>query len=192
METPKEENKESKHNMVMRNPADLIPHSRNTKKHPKAQINQIRSSIREFGFARPVVIDDKNTILAGHGAVLAALAEQIEEIPCAELIGLSEAQKRAYIVADNKIAENAEWDWNLLGEELKDLGSLLDVKVTGFSEEELKKLFDVEITGDSGSESNPAEDDDEYLVIVECETEDEQEALYSDLKGRGHKVKVMD
>lgn len=137
-----------RHTLVYRNPADLVPHARNSKRHSDAQINQIRSSIREFGFARPVVIDETNTLLAGHGAVLAALAEGLDAIPCAQLVGLSEAQKRAYIVADNKIAENAEWDWDLLGAELKELEELLDIGVTGFSEDELTELTGLDKTAE--------------------------------------------
>lgn len=140
---------EKKHTIVQRSPSSLVPHARNSKKHPQEQINQIRASIREFGFARPVVIDDTDIILAGHGAVLAAMAEGLSEIPCAQLSGLTEAQKRAYIVADNKIAENAEWDWDLLGAELKELEGLIDISITGFSDEEMSKLMDLD-TKDKG------------------------------------------
>ncbi|NCU39190.1 DNA modification methylase, partial [Candidatus Saccharibacteria bacterium] len=92
----------------------LIPYSRNARTHSKEQILQLRSSLREFGFVSPIIVDKELNIIAGHGRVLAAKAEGLTEIPCVFVEHLTEAQKRAYILADNRLALNAGWDEELL------------------------------------------------------------------------------
>lgn len=120
----------------------LVPYARNARTHSKEQILQIRSSLREFGFVNPIIVDKDLNIIAGHGRVLAAKAEGLVEVPCVFAEHLSEAQKRAYILADNKLALNAGWDEELLAlefGELKDLG--FDIELTGFGLDEIEKLF---------------------------------------------------
>lgn len=112
---------------------DLIPYARNARTHSDEQIRQIAWSIRRFGFNSPVLIDGKNGIVAGHGRVLAAKAIGLDTVPCVRLDWLSEAEKRAYILADNKIAENSAWDQALLDAELADLSTLeIDLTELGF------------------------------------------------------------
>src|SRR6056297_2462031 len=112
---------------------DLIPYANNARTHNEAQVAQIAGSIREFGFNNPVLVDGANGIIAGHGRVLAARQLGMQEVPVIELGHLSDAQKRAYILADNRLAEEAGWDRELLGLELADLGELgVDLNTSGF------------------------------------------------------------
>jgi len=131
----------------------LIRYARNARTHSKEQILQLRSSLREFGFINPVLITSDYTIIAGHGRVEAAKAEGLAEVPCVFVEHLTEAQKRAYILADNRLALDAGWDSDLLAiemAELKDLG--FDLELTGFDIAEIEKLF--------ADDNGDAEDDD--------------------------------
>lgn len=103
---------------------ELIPHGNNSRTHSAEQVEQIIASIREFGFTNPVLVDDFGQIVAGHGRVLAAQKMGLSTVPCLRLEGLTEAQIRAYVIADNKLAENAGWDMDLLCLEIGDLKEL--------------------------------------------------------------------
>ena len=121
--------------------AALIPYAKNARTHSDEQVAQIAASIREFGLTNPILVDGDNGIIAGHGRLLAARKLGMATVPVIELAGMSEAQKRAYIIADNKLALNAGWDRELLGLELGDLGSLgFDLSLTGFGEDEIARL----------------------------------------------------
>ncbi len=123
--------------------SDLIPYARNTRTHSDAQVAQIAGSIREFGFTNPVLIDGQNGIIAGHGRVLAAGKLKLGKVPCIRLSHLTDTQRRAYIIADNKLALNAGWDEELLGLELADLREDgFDLELTGFDESELGDLME--------------------------------------------------
>ena len=123
--------------------AKLIPYINNARTHSPEQIKQIQASIREFGFTNPVLIDDKFNIIAGHGRVIAAKNEGLEKVPCIFIEHLTEAQKKAYILADNKLAENAGWDMEILKIELEELQDLnFDIDLTGFSGEELADILE--------------------------------------------------
>ena len=129
--------------------SDLIPYARNARTHSEQQVAQIAGSIQEFGFCNPVLIDGQNSIIAGHGRVLAAGRLKLETVPCIRLTHLSDAQRRAYILADNRIALNSGWDTEMLANELSDLhADDLDLGLLGFDPEELEKLsgFDIEPT----------------------------------------------
>lgn len=122
--------------------ATLIPFAKNSRTHDDAQVAQIAASIREFGFTNPVLIDEGNGIIAGHGRVMAARKLKLSEVPCIRLSHLSDAQKRAYVIADNKLALNAGWDEAMLKLELADLQSLnFDLDLTGFSADEIDVLL---------------------------------------------------
>ena len=97
----------------------LIPYINNARTHSQEQIKQLQASIREFGFINPVLIDSNYNIIAGHGRVMAAKNEGMDKVPCLFIEHLTEAQKKAYIIADNKLAENAGWDMELLRVELE-------------------------------------------------------------------------
>lgn len=125
--------------------ASLIPYARNSKRHDERQVALIASSIREFGFNNPVLIDQDSGIIAGHGRVLAAQKLGLAEVPCIRLSHLSEIQKRAYIIADNRLAEvGGGWDEEMLKLELAEISTSdeVDVALTGYSEEEVKVLLD--------------------------------------------------
>lgn len=120
---------------------ELISFPRNSRTHPDSQVAEIAGSIREFGFTNPILIDEKNGIIAGHGRLLAARKLNLIEVPCIRLSGLTEAQKRAYVIADNKIALNAGWDEKLLMLELKELKEFgIKAEDVGFTGSELKAL----------------------------------------------------
>jgi ParB-like chromosome segregation protein Spo0J len=127
--------------IVLRSVESLIPYARNARTHSDAQVAQIAGSIREFGFTNPVLVDGESGIVAGHGRVLAARKLGLTEVPCIEIAYLTEAQRRAYIIADNKLALNAGWDEDLLKLELADLKAAgFDLGLTGFGELELAAL----------------------------------------------------
>ena len=124
---------------------DLIPYVNNSRTHSEEQVNQICASINEFGFTNPLLIDEKDSIIAGHGRLMASKKLGMEEVPCIVLEGLTEAQKKAYIIADNKMALNAGWDEELLKIELENLKELdFNLDLTGFNVDELDDIFQVE------------------------------------------------
>lgn len=138
----------------------LIPYVNNARTHSAEQINKIRASLREFGFVNPLIIDRDNNVIAGHGRLEAAKAEGYTEVPCVFVEEMTEAQKKAYILADNRMALDAGWDDDLLKVELESLQDMdFDLGLTGFDEKEIADLFAV----DGGSE---VEDDDFDLTAA--------------------------
>ena len=120
----------------------LVPYVNNARTHSQGQITKLRSSLREFGFINPVIIDSNYGVIAGHGRILAAKDEGITEVPCVLVDYLTEAQKKAYIIADNRFALDAGWDEELLRIEIESLqGADFDISLTGFETAELDKLF---------------------------------------------------
>ncbi|MDL2318177.1 site-specific DNA-methyltransferase [Eubacteriales bacterium OttesenSCG-928-A19] len=139
----------------------LVPYAKNARTHSEEQILQLRASLREFGFVSPCLVDNAYNIIAGHGRVLAARAEGITEVPCVFVEHLTNAQKKAYILADNRLALNAGWDAEMLAlefGELKELG--FDLELTGFDTSEIDKLF-------AGSDSEVREDDFDLNAALE-------------------------
>ena len=130
------------HVQATRSILELSPFAKNSRTHTEDQINQVSKSIMEFGFTNPVLIDENNTIIAGHCRVMAADKLNIQDIPCVELRGLSEAQKRAYVIADNKLALNAGWDLAMLASEIDGLkNDDFDIDLLGFSSDEIESLM---------------------------------------------------
>jgi len=120
----------------------LIPYARNSRTHSDAQVAQIAASIKEFGFTNPVLIDETGSIIAGHGRVMAARKLAITDVPSIRLTHLTDAQKKAYVIADNKLALNAGWDDEMLAVELSDLKDMgFDLDLTGFSTDEIEALL---------------------------------------------------
>jgi ParB family transcriptional regulator, chromosome partitioning protein len=125
-----------------RKAVDLTPYENNSRTHSKEQVDQIVESIKEFGFTNPILVDEKGGIIAGHGRLEAAQRLSLEEVPTITLKGLSEAQKRAYVIADNKLALNAGWDYERLRSEIEALEGLdFDTRLLGFTHEELLGLI---------------------------------------------------
>lgn len=130
---------------TIKNINDLIPYANNSRTHSDDQINQIASSIKEFGFTNPIIIDEDGGIIAGHGRVLAGKKLKLKEVPCITVSGWTEAQKKAYVIADNKLALNAGWDESLLAVEFEALQELgFDLELTGFSADEIAALMPFE------------------------------------------------
>ena len=139
----------------------LIPYINNARTHSDEQIKKLRSSLREFGFINPVIIDRDFNVIAGHGRILAAKAENISEVPCVFVDYLNDAQKKAYILADNRMAMDAGWDEELLRVEIESLqGSDFDVSLTGFDETEIAELF---------ADDNDDVKDDDFDIAGELE-----------------------
>ena len=130
--------------IVYRPANNLVPDPRNARTHPKRQIEQLKASIKEFGFTNPILVDPDGNIIAGHGRLQAARALGLAEVPTITLSGLSETQKRALRLADNKIALNAGWDLEILQAELGELASIdldFDPTLTGFSTGEIDVIL---------------------------------------------------
>src|ERR1700677_1427863 len=144
------------HHTEMIDLAALHPQAKNARVHSKKQLRQLAASIKEFGFTAPVLIDGENAILAGHGRVDAAKLAGLDKVPCIRLDHLSPSQKRAYALADNKIALNATWDEQLLAEELKSLSEIdisFDLDITGFSVAEFDSLIE-DLTAEEPNDPN--------------------------------------
>jgi 16S rRNA G966 N2-methylase RsmD len=135
---------------------DLIPYANNSRTHSDSQVAQIASSIKEFGWTNPILLDGENGIIAGHGRLQAARLLGETSVPTIQLNGLSEMQKKAYIIADNKLAMNAGWDNELLGIEITDLREAgFDIDLLGFDENELKEFSPEQIDGLTNEDDVP-------------------------------------
>lgn len=168
---------------------DLIPYARNSRTHSDAQVAQIAASIKEFGWTNPVLLDGTNGIIAGHGRVMAAQKLGETEVPTIELSHMDENQKRAYIIADNKLALNAGWDNEMLALEVADLKDAgYDLDLTGFSLDEIAAL-----NGDIDVEEDFKEpiDESRNLLMIECQGERELETLYEEMQQRGFECKIL-
>lgn len=146
--------------------SDLIPYAKNARTHSDEQVAQIAASIREFGWTNPVLVDGDNGIIAGHGRVLAARKLGMDKAPCIELKHLTEVQRRAYVIADNKVALNAGWDEQLLGLELAELDADgFDLSLTGFGEDEISDLV-------NGGDFGPGMEDEQSRLdaktLISC------------------------
>ena len=141
-------------NVKYRKVEDLIPYVNNSRKHSDEQVAQISASIKEFGWTNPILIDGTNSIIAGHGRLMAARKLKMDEVPTIELDHLTDTQRKALVIADNKLALNADWDNTLLTIELDDLlkdGFALDI--LGFNEQEIKTIMS-DVNFDAGSEED--------------------------------------
>lgn len=133
------------HKYTKKNIDDLIPYANNSRTHSEEQTNQVASSIKEFGFTNPILIDDQGGIIAGHGRVLAAKKLGLKELPCVELVGLTESQKKAYVIADNQLALNSGWDLDSLRLEVETLQEMdFNLDLLGFDEKVLDQLLDID------------------------------------------------
>lgn len=125
----------------MRNVSELVPYANNSRTHSPQQVDQIAASINEWGWTMPVLVDEKGMLIAGHGRIMAAQKLGIKEVPTMTATGWTEAQKKAYVIADNKLALNADWNMELLSIELQELQELdFDLELTGFELGEIEAL----------------------------------------------------
>ena len=173
-----------------RSVASLVPYARNPRTHSPEQVDQIAASIREWSWTVPVLVDEEGGLIAGHGRVMAAKLLGLEEILAMVAAGWTEAQKRAYVIADNKLTLNGGWDDELLKVELGDLKALdFDLALMGFS---LEELSDAPPQGEGGIETPGAGSyKEQFGVIVVCSSETDQAEIYERLKGEGLTVKVV-
>ena len=122
-----------KNEIIMMPVTELIPYERNPRQHPESQIEELKNSIRQWGWTMPILIDESGTVLAGHGRLYAAKELEIAEVPCIKAEGWSKEKKSAYVVADNQLASNSVWDTSLLLSELKEVNSSgIDMSQFGF------------------------------------------------------------
>jgi ParB-like chromosome segregation protein Spo0J len=162
----------------------LIPYINNARTHPEEQITQIASSIKEFGFNQPILIDADNGVIAGHGRLLAAKKLELDKVPCIRLEHLTEAQKKAYILADNRIAMNSSWDFELLKMEVEDIQDKFYLKDFGFNREELEGLLgefehDIDVIDEINESVN---------FIVKCDNIAQKEIIKSRLGITSEKI----
>jgi hypothetical protein len=184
----------------------LIPYARNSRTHSEAQVAQIAGSIREFGFTNPVLIDGENGIIAGHGRIMAAQKLGLAEVPCIRLDHLTETQRKAYVIADNKLALNSGWDETMLGLELADLRELdFDLNLTGFDGDDIERFLNpaeieiAEVTGAGRSMQEYKDDYEESVIrqIVLIYSIDEYNAVieamgqYADQNGLSNNTEVV-
>lgn len=148
--------------------ADLIPYARNSRTHSDAQVAQIAASIKEFGWTNPVLLDGDNGIIAGHGRVMAAQKLGETQVPTIELGHMSATQKRAYIIADNKLALNAGWDEQMLALEIQDLKDVgYELELTGFNIDDINKIT-TEINFDAATEDEQGKLDELDPKWIDC------------------------
>jgi ParB-like chromosome segregation protein Spo0J len=170
--------------------ADLIPYAANSRTHSDAQVAQIAASIKEFGWTNPILVSGDNSIIAGHGRLMAARKLDMEEVPVIVLDHLSKAQQRALVIADNQLAMNAGWDMNMLKAEIDDLIiEDFNISLLGFDDKFLDAL-----NADVFEETRTAEEQSVeavFEIAVSCKNEDEQEKVYQILTEQGLKCRVL-
>jgi DNA modification methylase len=143
-------------NVIRRKVSALVPYARNSRTHSPEQVSQIAASIKEWGFTTPILVDADGQIIAGHGRLLAAQKLGLDEVPTMTAEGWTDAQKKAYVIADNKLALNAGWDNAMLAVEMQELGDLgFDLDLTGFGKDEIGALFPNETTGLTDEDAVP-------------------------------------
>lgn len=171
----------------------LVPYARNSRTHSPEQVAQIAASIREFGFTNPVLIDANNTLIAGHGRVMAAQHLGLPTVPAIRLAHLTDAQRRAYVIADNKLAENAGWDMATLAREVEDLNAGgYDLELLGFGADELSSLLGAEPPPPEPAAPSPGiVYQEKYAVLVDCKDEADQQRIFEQLTAGGMACKVL-
>ena len=168
---------------------ELIPYVNNSRTHSEQQVQQVAASIKEFGFTNPILIDHDGGIIAGHGRLQAAQLLKLDEVPTITLEGLTEAEKKAYVIADNKLALNSGWDFELLKVELENIANEIDISVLGFDDQELANIID-------GLNEEPPELKEEsyesvFNIVVKCNDETHQERVYNELESKGYECQVQ-
>jgi len=171
---------------------DLIPYINNSRTHSDEQVMQVASSIKEFGFTNPILIDGEGGIIAGHGRLMAAKKLGLSEVPCIRLSHLTEAQRKAYVIADNQLALNGGWDFDLLRLELGGLDDLgFDVSVIGFGEVDLSSILFGEPEETISEEPLEHNYKEQYAVVIVCSDPSHQEDTFNKVVALGYDCKVV-
>jgi len=173
-----------------RKTGELIPYINNSRTHSEQQVQQVAASIKEFGFTNPLLIDEHKGIIAGHGRLQAAQMMGMDKVPTITLEGLTEAQRKAYVIADNQLALNSGWDLDLLKVELERLSEFdFDISKLGFDSNELANLID------GLEEEEPQLKEDSYSsvfnIVVNCTDENHQERVFNELQQKGYECQVQ-
>lgn len=170
--------------------SELKGYERNARTHSEEQIEQVAQSILKFGWTNPILVGEDKTILAGHGRLEAAKFLKMEEVPTICIKGLTKEQFKAYVIADNKLAEQAGWDMELLKVELEELADAdFDLSLTGFDNKELDKILGEFLepqVKDISDELEPT-----YKIEIECESEMHQEEIFNKLEKEGLKCRLL-
>jgi len=165
---------------------DLIPYARNARTHSEAQVKQLAASIKEFQFCNPILISTGNDIVAGHGRALAAELLGMDLVPTITLGHLTDTQRRAYVLADNRLAETSGWDMEMLKTEIAELDEQdFEISMLGFGD----YLVDEEFTPDLPDDDEPKEKEVKFNLLVTLDNEDTQQDLFNELNDRGFNVK---
>lgn len=175
--------------IVNRSVDALVGYERNARTHTAKQIKQIADSITQFGWTNPLLIDDEGNVVAGHGRLEAAKLLRMTSVPCIVLRPMSEAQRRALIIADNKIASNAGWDEDMLRSELEELRGLGVVDMTGFDADEIKRMLGDFADDAAADDQEPLRD--QFQIIITVELDLEQRRLFDRLTGEGLNAKLL-
>ena len=175
---------------------DLIPYVNNSRTHSDEQVTQVAASIKEFGFTNPLLIDEQGGIIAGHGRLMAAKKLKLEQVPTITLEGLTDAQRKAYVIADNKLALNAEWDFDLLKIEIESLQEDdFKLDLLGFDVDELNGILGFDDIAEEDEEEPEQDYEDNYKeqygVIIMCKNAEEQEKVFNKMQQNGYEVKVV-
>lgn len=170
--------------IVEKNIDEIKPYEKNPRKNDEA-VKYVMESIKQFGFKVPIVIDKENVIVCGHTRYKASKKLGIEVVPCVIADDLTEEQIKAFRLADNKVSEKADWDFDLLNEEIDDILNI-DMQEFGFLDEEEKSVLDVEDRKDLSEEVTET-----FEVVVECINELDQQEIYEKLKGDGYTCRVL-
>tara|TARA_R110000803_G_scaffold178491_1_gene240903 strand:- start:1872 stop:2417 length:546 start_codon:yes stop_codon:yes gene_type:complete len=171
------------------NTEDLIPYVNNSRTHSDEQISQVAASIKEFGFTNPLLIDGDGGIIAGHGRLQAAKKLKLGNVPTITLEGLTDVQRKAYVIADNKLALNASWDDELLALELASLDDIdFDLSIIGFDADEVNELFGIEQEEKELEEESYSET---FNIIINCNDEYHQEIVYKKMQAEGYTCQVQ-
>lgn len=176
-------------------PSELVPYENNAKRHPAEQIEQIKESIKEFGFNDPIAIGEGNVVIEGHGRLIAATEMELEKVPVIRLNELTEEQRKAYTLVHNKLTMNSGFDFSMLSLELSDLKDTFDMSQFGFGDFEMDNLgeefepepYDKEIENEYGENGLIA-----YNVIISCLNEEEQLWLKELLREEGRLQRLYD
>lgn len=169
---------------------DLVPYENNSRTHSQQQVDQIKRSMNEFGFTNPILLDENNGIIAGHGRLQAAQELGIVLVPTITLKGLTKAQRKAYVIADNQLALNAGWDFDALRIEIEDLDSLdFNLGLLGFGEQELERILGIEEIPDADEFTGDSEN--KWQLLIEYNNENELATAYDEVTNRGLKCKII-
>lgn len=177
-------------NIQSRGVSDLIPYAANSRTHSDAQVAQIAASIKEFGWTNPILVDGDDSIIAGHGRLLAARKLGMDEVPVIVLDHLTKAQQRALVIADNQLALNAGWDMDMLKAEIEDLKlEDFDLGLLGFDDKFLNDIFSDELP--EQKEADEQSVDAVFEVAVTCKNEEEQERVFEMLSTEGFQCRIL-